>query len=428
MLFFRNTLAALALFLLLCFHVLAQESDYTLIKAKAIFDGKAFHENKVVLIKEDKIIAFDEASKIDVPKGCKVLDFPEGTLMPGMIEGHSHFLLHPYNETSWNDQVLKESYAERAIRGAVHAQKTLAAGFTTVRDLGSEGASYVDVGLKESIDKGIIPGPRMIVAGKAIVTTGSYGPKGFAEHVEVPLGAEPADGIDDLTRVVRDQIGHGADVVKVYADYRWGLHGTASATFTQKELELIVEVAQSSGRQVVAHASSEEGMRRAILAGVSTIEHGDGGTAVIFKLMKEHNVALCPTLAAGDAIMQYNGWKKGTDPEPERITNKKKSFKLALEAGVTIVAGGDVGVFPHGDNVRELEMMVDYGMLPLDVLKSVTSVNAETFEMDQFFGLVKPGLFADLIVVEGNPSEDISKLREIKLVMKGGEILGGKSK
>lgn len=417
-----NLLLVTSLVVFLDYNLSAQSNEYKLIRAKMVFDGTEFSTGKVVLIQGDKIIAFDEEANLDIPEGCQIINYPNGTLMPGMIEGHSHLLLHPYNETPWTDQVLKESHAERAIRGANHAQATLLAGFTCVRDLGSEGAAYVDVGLKQSIQKEVIIGPRMIVAGKAIVTTGSYGPKGFAEHVNTPLGAEAADGIDDLTKVVRDQIGHGADLIKVYADYRWGLNHTAQATFTQKELELVVELTNSSGRQVVAHAASEEGMRRAILAGVNTIEHGDGGTREVFELMKANNVALCPTLAAGDAIMQYNGWNKGVDPEPERIANKRKSFSLALAAGVTIVAGGDVGVFPHGDNVRELEMMVEYGMTPLAVLQAVTSVNARVFAMNNAIGQIKPGLLADLIVVNGDPGNDISTLRKVEMVMKGGDI------
>jgi imidazolonepropionase-like amidohydrolase len=407
---------------LFSFHIIAQNSEFKLIKAPLIFDGVDMVSDHAVLIQGDIIIGFDRASKLTIPKDCQIIEFTNGTLMPGMIEGHSHLLLHPYDETPWNDQVLKESQAERAIRGAVHAQKTLMAGFTAVRDLGSEGAEYADVGLKESIEKGIIPGPRMMVAGKAIVTTGSYGPKGFADHVTIPLGAEIADGIDKLTQVVRDQIGHGADLIKVYADYRWGPDNNAMPTFTQSELDLIVELTNSSGRQVVAHAASAEGMKRAILAGVSTIEHGDAGTTEIFNLMKEHNVALCPTLAAGDAISQYRGWRKNIDPEPERIIQKKASFRKALKAGVTIVAGGDVGVFPHGDNVRELEMMVEYGMSPMEVLRSSTSINARIFNKDQSIGRIKKGLLADLIVIKGNPIEDISELRNILMVMKGGII------
>ncbi len=398
--------------------VRAQTPSCHLLRPARVFDGEQFHAGRQVLVQGNRITAVADA--LEVPAGCQVHDFPTGTLLPGMIEGHSHLLLHPYNETDWNDQVLKESYAERAIRGANHARSTLAAGFTTVRDLGSEGTGYVDVGLQQAIEKGVTPGPRMIVAGKAMVTTGSYGPKGFADHVAVPLGAETADGLDELTRVVRDQIGKGANVIKVYADYRWGAGKLAQPTYTQRELELVVELTTSSGRQVVAHAATEEGMRRAVLAGVRTIEHGDGGTREVFELMKEHGVALCPTLAAGDAITQYQGWKKGVDPEPARIMAKRKSFALALEVGVDIVAGGDVGVFPHGDNVRELEMMVDYGMPPLAVLRAVTSGNAAIFALPEL-GRVAPGMLADLVVVDGDPAADISALRKVLLVLKDGE-------
>ena len=293
-----------------------------------------------------------------------------------------------------------------------------------MRDLGSEGAGYTDVGMKQAVNKGVIPGPRLLVAGKAIVATGSYGPKGFHEGVQVPLGAETADGFDELIRVTRDQIGHGADFIKVYADYRWGPNGTAEATFTVAELKTIIEMAESSGRYVVAHAASPEGMRRAIEAGVETIEHGDGGTPELFALMAEKGIGFCPTLAAGDAISQYGGWKKGLDPEPTRISNKRKSFKMALDAGVKVVFGGDVGVFTHGENARELEMMVDYGMTPESTLQSATSLNAEMFHLERL-GQIKEGFLADIIAVEGNPIDNISNLKKVNMVMKNGVIYKG---
>ncbi|WP_116126768.1 metal-dependent hydrolase family protein [Lewinella sp. IMCC34183] len=409
--------------LLLTAGLAAQADSCTLITAGYVFDGTELHRGHALLVRGDTIAATGPRAGLPDAAGCRVLDFPDGTLLPGLIEGHAHLLLHPYNEVGWNEQVLRESYAERAIRGGLHAGRTLRAGFTTVRDLGSEGAGYVDVGLKQAIEKGVIPGPRLLVAGKAIVATGSYGPGGFIEQVEVPLGAEEADGVDGITRVVRDQIGHGADVIKVYADYRWGPNGEAMPTFTQEELELMVRIANSSGRPVVAHAATAEGMRRATLAGVATIEHGDDGTPEVFALMAERGVALCPTLAAGDAISQYRGWKKGTDPEPDRISQKRQSFRQALDAGVTIVAGGDVGVFPHGDNVRELEMMVDYGMEPLAVLRAATSVNADAFGLSGRVGRLRPGSLADLLVVSGDPSADISALRNVELVILGGQIV-----
>ncbi len=378
------------------------------------------HEGWAVLVEGNRIIAAGPLASLRVPAEAERIELPGHTLMPGMIEGHSHLLLYPYNRADWNDQVLKESNELRTIRGAVHAKKNLMAGFTTVRELGSEGAGYADVALKQAIEQGIIPGPRLIVSGRAIVATGSYGPKGFKPDFEVPLGAEPADG-DALIGVVRGQIGKGADFIKVYADYRWGPDGEAMPTFLQEELELIVKVARSSGRGVVAHAATAEGMRRAALAGLETIEHGDGGTAEVFQLMKEKGVALCPTLAAGDAIMRYRGWDGSPETEPERIKQKKESFKLALESGVTIVAGGDVGVSEHGENVRELELMAEYGMAPLKVLRSVTAVNAEVFHLPEL-GRIRVGFLADIIAVEGNPLDDISSLRKVGLVMKDGVL------
>lgn len=411
------------LFLILLF-VLAfsaeAQVDY-LLKPDRVFDGKEMHRDWVVTVTGNKITYAGPAKNV---RAKNTIELKGTTLMPGMIEGHSHILLHPYNETSWNDQVLKESFAERSARAVNHLEASLIAGVTTMRDLGSEGAGYTDVGMKQAVNKGVIPGPRLLVAGKAIVATGSYGPKGFHEGVQVPLGAETADGFDDLIRVTRDQIGHGADFIKIYADYRWGPNREAAATFTVAEIKTMVEIAESSGRYVVAHASSEEGMRRAIEGGVETIEHGDSGTPEIFRLMAKKGIGFCPTLAAGDAISQYGGWKKGVDPDPGRIVNKKKSFKMALDAGVKIVFGGDVGVFSHGDNVRELEMMVDYGMDIKSTLISATSLNADMFHLNTL-GNVKDGFLADLIAVEGNPLDNISNLRKVKFVMKDGVIYKG---
>ncbi len=397
-------------------------AETTRLEPSRVFDGVKLHEGWAVIIQDDRILFAGEASRAPMLDVDRVLKLEGQTLMPGLIEGHSHILLHPYNETAWNDQVLKEPEAERVVRAVNHAKATLMAGVTTMRDLGSEGAGYADVTIRDVIDNGITPGPRLLVAGRAIVATGSYGPKGFHEGVTVPLGAETADGFDDLVRVVRSQIGRDIDLVKVYADYRWGPGGTAAPTFSEEELRTIVEVARSSGRGVAAHASTPEAMRRATLAGVETIEHGDGATPEVLRLMKQRGVALCPTLAAGDAISRYGGWKKGEEPEPDRIRQKRESFRDALASGVTLCFGGDVGVYPHGDNVRELEMMVDYGMTADEALRTATSGNAKIFHLDGQLGRVEQGLLADLIAVRGNPVRDISVLREPSLVMKNGVI------
>jgi len=403
----------------LCF---CQQGDkYILLKPDKVFDGEQLQTGWVVLIKNNKI---EQAGTLmfKLPEGTEVIELKGMTLLPGLIEGHSHLFLHPYNETSWDDQVLKESRAERTARAVNHAKATLMAGFTTVRDLGTEGAMYDDVGLKKAIEKNVIPGPRMIIATRAIVAKGTYGPKSPSPDVELPQGAAEVAGIEDITNEVRTQMGKGADVIKIYADYRWGPNGETLPTFSTEAIGWATAIAQSGGRKVVAHASTPEGMKRAIMGGVSTIEHGDAGTEEVFKLMKEKKVALCPTLAAGDAIQQYRGWKKGMDAEPQNIANKKKSFQLALKTGVTICMGGDVGVFAHGDNAREMELMVEYGMKPVDVLRSATSVNADVFGYGDKIGRLKKDLLADIIAVEGDPTNDIKAIRKIKLVIKHGVV------
>lgn len=392
-----------------------------LLRPDRVFDGTEMHPGWVVLVVGETIAAVGRPEEVRPGADARVVDLDGATLLPGLIEGHTHLLLHPYDETAWNDQVLREPLAERVARATVHARETLAAGFTTARDLGTEGAGTADAGIKSAIDKGVIPGPRMLIASRAVVATGSYGPKGAPEH-RLPLGAEPADGVEGIVRAVRDQIGLGADWVKIYADYRWGPQGEARPTFSLEELRVAVETAASSGRPVAAHAATAEGMRRATLAGVRTIEHGSGGTPEVFRLMAERGVALCPTLAAGEAIARYGGWRKGLDDPPERVRRQRRSFQEALTAGVAICAGGDAGVFAHGDNASELELMVEYGMTSLAVLAAATSVNAQLLGLDDR-GRIEPGLLADLLAVDGDPGQQIAALRRVRLVLKGGAVV-----
>ena len=375
-----------------------------------------------VLVTGDRLTAVGPRSAVRVPAGARTLMLPGTTLLPGFIEGHTHLFLHPYDETSWNDQVLREPLSLRTARAVNHARATLEAGFTTARDLGTEGAGYADAGLKQAIAQGIIPGPRLQIASKAIVASGSYGPKGFADEWAVPQGAEEADGVDGLTRAARTQIGHGADWVKVYADYRWGPSGEARPTFSEAELRTLVEVAAASGRRVVAHAATAEGMRRAVLAGVAMIEHGDGGTTEVFELMAQRGVAFCPTLAATEATARYAGWREGVPPT-ERMTQKRAAFAAARAAGVALCVGGDAGVYAHGTNAWELELMGAYGMSAAAVLRAATSGNARALGLADRLGTLRPGLLADLVAVEGDPTRDLSATRRVRLVMQGGRVV-----
>src|SRR5690348_4160160 len=412
----------LALFLAALLLAAPALADTLLLRPARVFDGvnPAPHEGWSVLVEGDRIAAV--GPNLAAPAGARTIDLPGTTLMPGMIEGHSHLFLHPYNETKWDDQVLHEPLALRTARAVVHARRTLDAGFTTERDLGTEGAGFADVGLKQAINQGIVAGPRLLVATRAIVARGAYGPKGFEPGVAIPQGAQEVSGIEEMTRAARDQIAGGADVVKMYADYHYMPGEPSRPTLSEAELAAGAAVGHDAGRIVAVHATTAEGMRRAALAGVDTIEHGYGGTEQVFKLMHDRGIALCPTLGASEAYARYfQGWN-GEEPGPESVQENRRSFQMAMKAGVPICMGGDVGVFAHGKNWLEMEAMQHAGMPAAQVMIAATSGNARIFHLADR-GQMKPGLLADLVAVDGDPTRDVAAVEHILLVMKGGAIV-----
>jgi imidazolonepropionase-like amidohydrolase len=382
--------------------------------------GDAWLDGRDVLLVDGRITAIAAPAELRAPPDAQVLDVAGLHVVPGLIDLHTHLLLHPYDEASWDDQVLKESLELRTLRAAAAARATLEAGFTTIRDLGTEGAGYADVALRDAVARGITVGPHVVPVTRAIVATGCYGPSGFDPRWDVPQGAQEVTGADEMRRTVREQIAKGAEWIKVYADY--GRAGAPAApTFTVEELRAAVDEAAAAGLRVAAHASTDAGIRRALEAGVASIEHGTAATPDTLRLMAEKGAVLCPTLAASEAMARYGGRKPG-DPESPRMQQDRELIRSARAAGVTIACGSDAGVFAHGDNARELELLVACGLSPAEALRAATATAADVLRRTDL-GRIQPGARADLVVLRGDPLADVGALRGPLLVVQDGRVV-----
>lgn len=384
-------------------------------------DGTGVITGRQLLLQDGRIRRI--AAAIDAPPADTIrIDARGCTVLPGLIDLHTHLFLHPYDEASWDDQVLRESLALRTVRATAAARRTLEAGFTTIRDLGTEGADYADVGLRDAIAAGIVPGPRIFAATRAIVARGCYGPAGFDPRWEVPKGAQEVSGVDEMRRAVREQISHGADWIKVYADYHRAPGAPTTPTFTLQELEAAVGEARTAGLPVAAHATTVEGIRRSVQAGVSTIEHGYEADEEMLRWIQGGDITLCPTLAAAEAYEKYfGGWKPG-QPDTPRLKQAKEMVRKAVQMGVVVACGSDAGVFAHGDNVRELELLVECGMTPAQAVAAATRVAANVLKRDDL-GRMAEGATADLVIVRGDPLKDIAALRRPMAVIKEGQVV-----
>lgn len=381
-----------------CGHVLAE-------------DGASWRDDVVVDLLGRTIVAVRPAAEVEPGALLGQPSFPDGYVVPGLIDLHTHLFLRPYDQVSWDDQVLKDPLELRTIFAVQAAAATLRAGFVAVRDLGTEGAGYADAVLRDAIARRVTPGPLVFASTRALVATGCYGPNLAAAPDR--KGAQVVDGETEMRRAVREQIAGGAQWIKVYADYRRAPGQAPTPTFTLAELQAACDEAATAGLPVAAHATTDEGIRRAVLAGVRTIEHGTQASDATLRAMVERDVVLCPCLAANEAIARYAGHR---GPVAERLNVARVTFKRALAAGVRVACGSDAGVFAHGDNARELELMVEYGMAPAHALAAATAAAAAVLARDDL-GRIRPHAAPGLVVLAGDPLRDIAAVRRVTAVI-----------
>ncbi len=404
----------------------AQTPQAVLIKAGRLVDGRSANvqPNVGILIEGERIKAVGPLAQIQgQAANARVIDLSQMTVLPGLIDAHTHLLLQgDITSQEYEDQLLKQSTPYRAILAARNARIALEHGFTAIRDLETEGAMYADVDVKLAIDRAEIPGPRIFASTRAMAPTGMYPITTANWELELPHGVQPVDGVDDARLAVRQQVQHGADWIKYYSDRRYYftpdsvLHSWVN--FTDAEAKAIVDETHRLGRMAAAHAIGSDGIAAALRAGVNSIEHGDGLTDSLMDVMVRNNVYWVPTVTVGVHVLPRGGvW-------PALVNLERRAFGRALRRGVKIALGTDVGGFPWTEinQAKEFEYYVLYGMTPMQAIQSGTSVAAALLGQEQNFGAIAPGLFADIIAVSGDPTRDITELQRVKFVMKGGAV------
>lgn len=421
---------ACALALISCSAQTSSPPTVTVIRAGTLIDGKSDtpRHDQVIIIVGNRIESVSDAASAKIPGSAKVIDLSRATVLPGLIDSHTHIFLQGENpaEGGYDANILKYPLAFRAARATVSARRALEQGFTTLRDVETEGAGYGDVGIKQAIEGGYIPGPRLFVTTRAISTTGGYPLEGYAPELDMPKGAQIVDGPVEARKAAREQLDHGADWIKVYMTHRsWvGKNGelVSQPTLTVEELKAIVDEAHGWGKKVACHAYGGIGLRRALDGGCDSIEHGlDLDDAAIAQMVKQ-GTWYCPTLG-----VYYTDWGPADTPGGQRDRKRASvhgpSFQKALKAGVKIVFGTDMGGIPWTEPIaEEFPRMVELGMSPMDAINSATSRAAEMLDMQGQIGVVSLGALADIIAVSGDPQRDIKALGNVPFVMKDGKV------
>lgn len=398
----------------------------TLIKAGRLIDvrGGRVLQSQQILIEGERIEQV--GSQVQAPRGARIIDLSHSTVLPGLIDSHTHILLQDDAvDPTYDDQLLKESIPYRTIRATVAVRLALLRGFTAMRDLETEGAMYADVDVKTAINRGIIPGPRMFVATRAFSPTGTYGLLGYSWEIKVPEGVQITDGADNLRHAVREQIKYGADWIKFYADRGSFLDGGvlhSKVNYTAEEAKALVDESHRMGHKVAAHAIGREGIQAALDAGVDTVEHGDGMDEGEADQIVKRGVYWCPTFAVAIHHRQAR-LAAGVPPGPDTTPISENAFAIALRKGVKIIFGTDIGGYPWADSqAEEFAHMVHAGMTPMQAIQSATITAAEMLDQTDNLGVIEAGKLADLIAVSGDPLSDVSELERVRFVMKGGVV------